>query len=237
MTRKIKRFWKTADVKESDDGWVILLDGRPLKTPTGKQMILPKDRRLLATLVAAEWESVKLLKQYSLVLTSLAARAVDDFADPETRQKVIKDLCKYIHTDTICYRQPYPDPLIRLQQRHWDPLIKWLQEEYGIRLHTTEGILSIHQEVQVVDALRQIIDGMDPFELAAFERATLHTKSFVTGLALVKRALTAEEAAAAARVEVQHQIDMWGEVEDAHDVDAADMKRHLGAAVTAIIRN
>ncbi|KAJ3340056.1 ATP synthase complex assembly protein atp12 [Gonapodya sp. JEL0774] len=221
----------------SKDGIIVVLDGRPLKTPTGKQMVLPKDRRLLATLVAGEWESVQLLKQYALVVTSLAARAIEDFADPAIRAKVIDDLCKFIHTDTICYRQPYPDPLIRLQQRHWDPLIKWLQDEYRITLHSTDGILSVHQEEQAVQKLRDILTELDPFELAAFERATLHTKSFVTGLALVKRAITAEEAAAAARVEVQFQIDMWGEVEDAHDVDAAEMKRHLGAAVATLIRN
>jgi chaperone required for assembly of F1-ATPase len=46
------------------------------------------------------------------------------------------------------------------------------------------------------------------------ERATYATKSFLIALALVKRHLTVEEAAVAARVEVSSQIQRWGEVED-----------------------
>jgi ATP synthase mitochondrial F1 complex assembly factor 2 len=46
------------------------------------------------------------------------------------------------------------------------------------------------------------------------ERATHAAKSFVIGLALVKKHITVEEAALAARVEVASQIERWGEVED-----------------------
>lgn len=46
------------------------------------------------------------------------------------------------------------------------------------------------------------------------ERATYTTKSFIVALALVKRQLTAEQAAETAQVEVNSQIERWGEVED-----------------------
>jgi ATP synthase F1 complex assembly factor 2 len=46
------------------------------------------------------------------------------------------------------------------------------------------------------------------------ERATYATKSFIVALALVKRHLTVDEAAKAAQVEVDSQIERWGEVED-----------------------
>lgn len=46
------------------------------------------------------------------------------------------------------------------------------------------------------------------------ERVTYVTKSFLIALALVKRHLTAEQAALAAQVEVASQIERWGEVED-----------------------
>jgi chaperone required for assembly of F1-ATPase len=46
------------------------------------------------------------------------------------------------------------------------------------------------------------------------ERATLSTKSFIIGLAVVKKHLTVEEAAQAASAEVNSQIEVWGEVED-----------------------
>lgn len=81
----------------------------------------------------------------------------------------------------------------------------------------------------------------------ALERATLSTKSFLIGLAVVKRYLNVEQAAQAASVEVDSQIQVWGEVEDstshlphlngqvsdcllAHDVDYQDVRRQLGSA-------
>jgi len=46
------------------------------------------------------------------------------------------------------------------------------------------------------------------------ERATYASKSLIIGLALVKKHLTVEQAARAATVEVNSQIERWGEVED-----------------------
>lgn len=54
-----------------------------------------------------------------------------------------------------------------------------------------------------------------PWSLAAaFERAVYTTKSFLIALALLEGRLTVEQAALASQVEVDSQIDLWGEVED-----------------------
>lgn len=46
------------------------------------------------------------------------------------------------------------------------------------------------------------------------ERAVYTSKSFIIALALIKRQITAEQAAQASHVEVNSQIEKWGEVED-----------------------
>lgn len=46
------------------------------------------------------------------------------------------------------------------------------------------------------------------------ERATYSSKSLIISLALVMGRLTVEEASLAASVEVDSQIERWGEVED-----------------------
>lgn len=48
----------------------------------------------------------------------------------------------------------------------------------------------------------------------AFERAVLASKSYLIALGLVEGFLSVDDAAKAAHVEVQSQIDRWGEVED-----------------------
>jgi hypothetical protein len=55
---------------------------------------------------------------------------------------------------------------------------------------------------------------LGPHTHTALERATYSTKSFLTAFTLVSGHLTADEAARVALVEVQSQIDLWGEVED-----------------------
>lgn len=77
----------------------------------------------------------------------------------------------------------------------------------------------------------------------------LASKSYLIALALVEGHYTVDQAAKAAHVEVQSQIDRWGEVEDsaflfllrtrssvltvscaAHDVDHQDVRVRLGSA-------
>jgi len=48
----------------------------------------------------------------------------------------------------------------------------------------------------------------------ALERATYASKSLIIALALVTKHLTVEQASLAATVEVNSQIERWGEVED-----------------------
>ncbi len=69
----------------------------------------------------------------------------------------------------------------------------------------------------------------------AFETAVLTMKSLLLAHALQAGRITVEQAEVAARLEVRHQITRWGEVEDAHDVDAAEMQRKLGACCAAWI--
>ena len=100
--------------------------------------------------------------------------------------------------------------------------------------------------------------------MTALERATYSTKSFLTAFALVDGHLTADQAAQVALVEVQSQIELWGEVEDcksgntrdpqrstkanvisglnfqtntAHDVDHQDIRRQLGSVNCLLIKS
>ena len=59
------------------------------------------------------------------------------------------------------------------------------------------------------------------FPILAVERAAHASKSLIIGLALVKKHLTVERAARAATVEVNSQIERWGEVEDSTFLSSA----------------
>ena len=101
------------------DSILVTLDKRPLKTPAGATLVIPKSKPLLATLIAHEWENQEILiKPFALPMvyyyfslslrtedstyqTSLAARVVDSFSNGQTRTEVRESLLKYLDTDTI----------------------------------------------------------------------------------------------------------------------------------------
>lgn len=63
----MKRFWKTVDVEKKGDVLAVTLDKRPLKTPSGNELLIPQDKKLVATLIASEWENqLTLLKPHAL---------------------------------------------------------------------------------------------------------------------------------------------------------------------------
>jgi ATP synthase F1 complex assembly factor 2 len=211
----LKRFWETVGISKRDDGLTVTLDMRALKTPSGNTLLLPRNKRLVATLIANEWENQEtLLKPHALPMTSIASRAIDAFHDKKTCSEVRESLLNYLDTDTICFHHDDPPPLVELQHKYWDPLIEWAKSTFDIDIQVFTSILFHSQPAETRAKLNVILTEMNPWELAAMERATYVTKSFLIALALVKRHLTVEDAAVAAQVEVSSQIQRWGEVED-----------------------
>jgi ATP synthase F1 complex assembly factor 2 len=63
----LKRFWKQVDVMLIEDRLAITLDKRPLKTPAGKNLLVPKEKQVVASLIASEWDGqVTVLKPHTL---------------------------------------------------------------------------------------------------------------------------------------------------------------------------
>lgn len=231
----MKRFWKTVGVEKQGDALTVTLDKRPLKTPAGNTLLLPQRKALLATLIAYEWETQEtLLKPHALPVTSLASRAIDALGEEQTRAEVRASLLEYLDTDTICFFQDEPPPLVVLQEKHWEPLLNWARSTFNVEIQKFDSILYNSQPQATKQKFDELLAQFDGWEMAAMERATYTTKSFIVALALVKRHLTAEEAAETAQVEVNSQIERWGEVEDSHDVDFHDVRRQLGSAACLV---
>ncbi|KIO22726.1 hypothetical protein M407DRAFT_78903, partial [Tulasnella calospora MUT 4182] len=212
----MKRFWKKVDLEEiSVDGQVVKLDKRSLKTPEGNILALPVSKRLAASLVAHEWEKQeKLIKPHALPMTSIASRAIDGLRDPETHAQVREALLKYLDTDTICFHEEHPPALVRLQAKHWEPLIQRIEKDYGVKINIIKSLFGAGQPPATKRILATVIEDFDEWELAALERSVYSTKSFLAGFALVKGHLSVDDLANVAHVEVLSQIETWGEVED-----------------------
>jgi chaperone required for assembly of F1-ATPase len=227
----VKRFYKSAGVSRTDDGFAVELDGRPVKTPAKNVLVLPG--RPLADAIAAEWEEQgEDIDAHAMRLTRLANSTIDRVV--EHRAAVISEIAGYANTDLVCYRAAEPEALAQQQKSGWDPLVAWLQDHYGIALLTTTSLLPIEQKRSSIDAVESAVAESDPFTLAGLHLVTVSCGSVVIGLAALAGRIDGTAAWELSLIDETYQIDEWGE-------DPEATKRRKGLledinAATAFLR-
>ncbi len=214
-----KRFYSSASTTLDQGGFLILLDGRPVRTPAGSHLCLPASA--LAVAIAEEWSAqTDAIRPQTMPLTRLAATAIDRVA--VARAAVIDDLVRYGGSDLVCYRAEAPADLVLRQHQCWKPLVDWIEAAYGVRLAVTAGIMPIEQSEDALLALRQAFDGHSGLALSAVALAVQTSGSAVLGLALANGQLDAASAFRAAELDASYQIERWGE-----DAEATERRRRL----------
>ncbi|MGR3467150.1 MAG: ATP12 family chaperone protein [Shimia sp.] len=211
-----KRFWTKAEPVETAAGWEIHLDGRVLKTPLKRTLVVPT--AALAEAVAGEWNAQgELIEPLTMPNTRSANSALEKVA-PQ-RDAVIEALAEYGETDLLCYRAAEPEALVQLQARAWDPLLDWAEARHGARLHPVTGVMFAAQDSSALEKLRQPLEAADNFALTALHDLIMLSGSLVIGL----RATEAPDPAplwAASRVDEDYQISQWGDDEEAAEAAA-----------------
>eukprot|EP00899_Mesostigma_viride_P015947 jgi/Mesvir1/24353/Mv11029-RA.1 len=225
-----RRFYKEAKAvpapRQFGPGYVIQLDGRTLKTPARKGLVLPSE--WLAHAIAAEWDYQDggSVRPYSMPLFKLAATAIDQIVPNPA--PLVETLSNFLHDDVVFVRETRLK-YARKQEQLWDPLILRTQQELRVPLLVSDSILGQRQPQEAVDNLRALLNGMNHWQLASFASVATRGRSVVIALALTKGWIDVDAAVQAMRLDEDLQIADWGLVEGAHDIEIADMR----ATVTA----
>ncbi|WP_280777582.1 ATP12 family protein [Rhizobium sp. SG_E_25_P2] len=203
-----KRFYKDVSVEQSEAGYQILLDGRPVKTPMKSALVLPT--AAAAEIVAAEWRAqVEEINPAKMPATRLANTAIDGIA--REIDAVAEDIVSFAGTDLLCYRAEHPERLSNLQAKHWDPVLFWAADALGARFILAAGVMHQEQPGEALDAYRRALsDHHAPLALAALHTITTLTGSALLALAFAKGKLDAEAAWVAAHVDEDFNIEQWG---------------------------
>lgn len=143
LEKTLSKFWNEAKARFNEETslYDVCLDGKPLRTPLGYRLSIPKDKKQLAYLIGHEWDTLLDLKikPNTLPLTSMASRATDlaivheaETVDPNLVTKVgdlqdIKiDMLRYLDTDTCLIfttLEEYEGKLRQRQEELYRPLI------------------------------------------------------------------------------------------------------------------
>lgn len=201
-----KRFYARAGVAESTGGFAITLDDKPIRTPSGRQVMVPD--REIADAVAAEWEAQQeFLNPLTMPLTRFANSVVDAVGD--RADAVAEDIAKYFQSDLLFYRAGYPEALVAREAAHWDPVLFWAADALGAHFILAEGIVHVRQPDSAIAAARAALPS-DPWSLAALHVVTTLTGSALLALALLRGVLDQDQVWAAAHVDEDWNSEKWG---------------------------
>lgn len=222
---RLKRFWKTVDVAESEGGWAVLLDGRTPKTPAHARLVLPTEAA--ARLAADEWAAQgEFIEPGTMPATRLASTAIDRVR--QVRDAVADEVAAYAGSDALCYLAEHPTPLVEKQAREWTPWRDWAARELGVALEPAEGIVHRAQDPAAVARVKALALELDDFALTGLAAAVPLLGSAILGLAVQRGALSGQAAFDLSRIEEAFQEDQWG-------VDAEAAERTANRRAEAVL--
>ena len=207
-----KRFWIEARSVCRDGQHSVELDGRQVRTPAGKTLILPS--HAMAEAAAEEWNRQEGAVQVATMPINRYANGAIDLVAREHR-RVADLLAGYADSDVVCYRAETPRELAARQSAAWDPALAWAEAELGARLVPHIGIVHRPQAPAALALLADRVHALDAFRLSAFHDLVCLSGSLVLGFAAAYGWRTPEEIWRMSRIDEIWQEEQWGVDEEA----------------------
>ena len=204
----MKRFWTDVTMARETGGYLLALDGRPVRTPGRTPLLLPTPA--LAEAVAEEWRAVReTIDPRAMPLTGLANAAIDRVAP--AHDSFAAGLAAFGASDLLCYRADAPEPLRERQAAAWDPLLAWAQRRYDVHFTVTAGVMPQPQPPATLARLDEAVAARSDWELAGLSPVVTISGSLIAALALLEGAASIETVWAAAQVDEAWQAEQWGQ--------------------------
>jgi chaperone required for assembly of F1-ATPase len=231
-----RRFYKTVTIAAGENGHAVHLDGKPARTPARRLLAAPAPE--LAGALAEEWAAQgEHIDPAKMPLTRLANTIIDGVAT--ARGQVAAEIRKYLASDLLFYRAKAPAPLRARQAQQWDPIVAWARQALGADFKLGAGVVHVAQPAAALEAAAAAIPDHatpeDDWRLGALHAATTLTGSALIALALMRGAISAEVAWAAAHVDEDWNMEQWGKDEIALQRRAFRFA-DFAAAATAVLR-
>jgi chaperone required for assembly of F1-ATPase len=205
---RAKRHYLGANVASSPEGFIVELDGRPLRTVAGRPVVLPTEA--LARLIAEEWNAQKDFIDFETMPATRLARAALD-ALPAIRGDLARRVVDFADDDLLCYFAETPPKLVRRQQLVWQPILIWVEAELGQPIRRSIGVVHQDKSPTLLAAVEARALALSDLELAGLASAAQLFGSAFLAFALQAGRLSGAAAFAASRIDEVFQAETWGE--------------------------
>ncbi|MCV3273717.1 ATP12 family chaperone protein [Roseobacter sinensis] len=231
---KARRFWTSAEVSEVSEGFGIALDGRPVKTPAKRALVVPT--RGLAEAVAAEWAAQEaVVDPLSMPFTRTANAALDKVA--VQRREVADMIAAYGDSDLLCYRAAQPAELVTRQAAQWDPILDWAETALEARLSPRTGVMHAPQTSEALERLSARVHALSVFELTAFHDLVSLSGSLILGFAAAQDLQKIDALWDISRLDEIWQAEQWGKDDEAEAAAAVKFQAFQHAKVVFDLSN
>lgn len=208
----LKRFYSAVSVEADEQGWAVLLDGRPIKTPGLQTLNLPTIR--LAEAVAEEWtrqgETVDVLAMHITRLVNVAL----DRASLQ-REAMLEEVVRYCETDLLCFLAETPSDLRARQIALWRPIREWAGKALNVVLmEVPGGLLASPQPPASLATARAYAGELDNLHLTGLNFGLGLYGSALLALAVCEGYVDAQKAYEFSILDEIYQAERWGSDEE-----------------------
>lgn len=215
----MKRVYKLASSTKTEDGFVLQLDGKSVKTPLGQPLASPN--KTLADSIVQEWagQGDEIVPD-SMPMTQMLTTALDGSRE---RDAMTKAILKYLDTDLLCYRVKQPEELAKRQKEIWDRWLVWFDEHFESPLETTFGLDALKQSDKTHKQIWNYIEALDEYYFSVLQVVTSISGSIVLALAFLEHEANEDDVFAASELEEIYHAELANEA--VHGADPVQEKR------------
>lgn len=204
----MKRFYKVVTPFRGPQGYLIHLDGKPVKTPSGQEISVPSEK--LAAHVVGEWAAQRdVIDPQTMPLTQILITALE--RGEQDRDAIRDQVLEYLNTDLLCYRTDMPEELSARQAATWNPWLEWFAAQSGVMLGTTFQLVALTQAPAAHDYVRGVIDQSARWDFTAIQMVTALSGSVVLALAFAAGRASPEDIFAASHVDELYRAGLYNE--------------------------
>ena len=138
------RFYQAAAVGEGPDGFPVLLDGRPVRTPARRLLAAPARGAGGGASPRNGTRSSDKVDPAAMPLTRLANSIIDGVA-PAPAPVRGRDREVSRHRPAVLSRRRAGRAGRAASAQHWDPVVEWARETLGARFVLAEGVIHAPQ--------------------------------------------------------------------------------------------
>ncbi len=189
-------------VKAKKGNYTVNLDGQELQS-TNSVVMFPNES--FACEVAKELGKLTDNLSFSDLPITRRTLAAYDRVTPN-RNKIDDIVLNIALTDVICYRAVNQPDLNVIEKEKWDPLIKWVDQEFALKFSVAIGVIPIAQPTNTVSKLKNLIQKYNDLQITAISELAVSTCSLIVTLAMIKRKVSVSEALSLVSLEESYQI-------------------------------